>query len=270
MKIKSIKKSHQYILLQVALGITSIAAHPEFFDICDYLRSNNVVPNVTINGSDPLTDVEIDRLVKTMGAMAISINMWNFEKGYDLIDKIIKAGGKQINVHYVVSQQSYEFAYKLCDAKLKDKRLEKVNALVFLSLKPKNRGEKLAMLPEKDFHKLIQYCLTNNIPFGADSCSAHKVLRSFTVEQYPILKQYIEPCEASKFSFYINADGKHYPCSFLEDEKRDIWEQGIDLFEVTDFVKDVWEHKSVLKFRDDVNETNLDKNGCSNCCHFEL
>ncbi len=257
----------EFVLQQVALGITSIAAHPEFFGICDYLRSNNVIPNVTINGADPLTDAEIERLVRTMGAMAISINKWNSDKGYNLIDRIIKAGGKQINVHYVVSKQSYEFAFKLCDAKLQDKRLEPVNALVFLSLKPKNRGQDLELLPEEDFHKIIRYCLDKNIPFGADSCSAHKVLRSFNEEEYPKLKNYIEDCEASKKSFYISADGKHYPCSFLEDEKRDIWETGIDMLKVNDFIKDVWEHKSVLLFRDGVNETNKK---CGNCSHFTI
>lgn len=261
------KVDNEFIVQQVALGITSIAANPEFFDICNYLKKNNVIPNVTINGADPLTDIEINKLVKTMGAMAISINKHNFEKGYDLIDKIIKAGGKQINIHYVVSSESYDFAFKLCNDKLTDNRLKNVNAIVFLSLKPKNRGEKLVLLPEEKFKKIIRFCLDNDISFGADSCSAHKVLRSFNVKEYFNLKDLIDPCECTKFSFYCNAEGKYFPCSFLEGEKNDIWEEGIDMLKVTNFIEDVWRHPSTKKFGENVNNTN---NCGNNCCHFKI
>lgn len=258
----------EFVVTQVALGITSIAAHAEFFDICDFLRSNKVIPNVTINGSDPLTDDEVNRLVKTMGAMAISINKWNFEKGYNLIDRIIKAGGKQINIHYVVSKESIEFAYKLALAKLQDDRLKDVNAIVWLSLKPKNRGEKIALLPETEFNKLIRFCLDNNIPFGADSCSAHKVLRSFSEKEYPMLSQYIEPCEAGgKFSFYCSADGFYFPCSFLEGEDRDIWKTGINMMKINNFIEEVWTNPSTKAFGESVTRTN--KCG-GNCCHFTI
>jgi radical SAM protein with 4Fe4S-binding SPASM domain len=261
------KINGQFILTQVALGITSITENKDFFPICDYLRNNSVIPNVTINGADPLTDEEISRLVKTVGAMAISISEFNYKKGYDLINRIIQAGGQQINIHYVVSKQSYKFVFTLLNDRMSNPLLKGINAIVFLSLKPKNRGQDLDVLPEEDFHKIIRYCLDNSIAFGADSCSAHKVLRSFTPEEFKKLKDYIEPCEASKFSFYINADGKHYPCSFLEDEPRDIWPLGIYMGTVIDFVKEIWNHPSVLSFRDSVNITN--KN-CNNCCHFKI
>jgi radical SAM protein with 4Fe4S-binding SPASM domain len=256
-----------FFIQQVALGITSIASMPDFFPICDYLRSNNVVPNVTINGADPVTDAELKRLISTMGAMAISINKNNFESGLTLIQRLISNGAKQINIHYVVSKQSIDFAYTLCEATKNDSRLNGLNAIVFLSLKPKERGQFLDILPSIDFQKLIRYCLDNEIRFGADSCSAHKVIKSFTPKEHELYDSVIEPCEASKFSFYFNNEGKHYPCSFLENEDRDIWKEGIDLFKINDFLTDVWKNSSVEKFRDSVSESNKK---CNNCCHFTI
>jgi len=261
------KYDGNFFLCQVALGITSIASMPDFFPICEYLRSNKVIPNVTINGADPITDGELKKLISLMGAMAISLNKTNFEAGLNLIHRFISGGAKQINVHYVVSRQSEKFAYTLCDAFQNDERLKGLNAIVFLSLKPKERGQFLDILPEDDFKKLIRHCLSNGIRFGADSCSAHKVIGSFDSNQHKMYDHLIEPCEASKFSFYFNNEGKHYPCSFLEGENRDIWKDGIDLTKITDFVKEVWNNTSVAKFRDDVTTSN--KNG-NNCCHYKI
>ena len=256
-----------FFIQQVALGITSVANMPDFFPICDYLRTNGIVSNVTINGADPITETELKKLVSTMGAMAISINQNNYESGLTLIERLTIAGAKQVNVHYVVSKQSVDFAYTLCDATKTDSRLKKLNAIVFLSLKPKERGQSLDILSSEGFQKLIRYCLDNEIRFGADSCSAHKVIKSFTEKEHELYDSVIEPCEASSFSFYFNVDGKHYPCSFIENENRDIWKTGIDLLSVKDFLTEVWSNPSIIKFRNDVAESNKVGN---NCCHFSV
>ena len=60
-----------FYICQIAYGITSIGASPEIFDIFQHCRDNQIVPNVTINGSDPLTDEQISKLVNLCGAMAI-------------------------------------------------------------------------------------------------------------------------------------------------------------------------------------------------------
>jgi len=257
----------EFLTQQIAFGITSVKSHPEFFQIVEYCREHNIIPNLTINGADPLTNEEIQRLVKNMGAMAISVNKYNFEQGLNLIQKIINTGGKQINIHYVVSQESIEFAYKLCEASKNDARLKNLNAIVWLSLKPKNRGEHLQILPETEFYKLIRFCLDNKIRFGADSCSGHKVLKTFTKEELNSYGNMVTPCEATQESFYCNADGYYFPCSFLENEKRDIWENGINVLEINDFVKDLWLNPSVRDFRRSVKESNSCGN---NCCHFKI
>ena len=60
------------------------------------------------------------------------------------------------------------------------------------------------------------------------------------------MKQHIEPCESTLFSYYINVDGVGYPCSFCDGEEG---YEGINVLECNDFVKDVWRHKETQKFR---------------------
>jgi hypothetical protein len=57
-----------------------------------------------------------------------------------------------------------------------------------------------------------------------------------------------EPCESfGMFSCYINVEGKYFPCSFSEGE--DDWKEGIDLLTCTDFIKQIWYHPLVNKYR---------------------
>lgn len=257
-----------YILHQIALGITSLSSSPDFFSICDYIRDNGVIPNVTLNGADNISDNEVSRLVKTLGAMAISINKYNCQSGFNLIERLVNAGGKQINIHYVVSKQSIDFAYELLNNIKSNPKLKGLNAIVFLNLKPKNRGQNLDLLPEEEHKKLIRYCLNNNIRWGHDSCGAAKVLRAFNKEEYQKYESVVEKCESTKESFYCNAEGKFFPCSFLEGENRDIWENGINMLSVNDFLEEVWYHPSTVAFRNAVNEENGKE--CGNCCHFKI
>src|SRR5689334_20502127 len=88
---KSLFSKFPKTVTQIAFGITSVGTHPELFDIFQHCRDNQVVPNVTINGADPLTDEQIQKLISVVGAMAISLNKTNFEKGMDLIDRLTTA-----------------------------------------------------------------------------------------------------------------------------------------------------------------------------------
>jgi hypothetical protein len=260
------KFNGEYFVNQVALGLTSVAQSPEIVEICKWLRANNVIPNATINGADPLTAEQIKDLVDVMGAMAISVAKFNYEKGLNLIQRFIKAGAKQLNIHYVLHKDSIEDAYKLVNAYLTDERLKGLNAIVFLSLKPKNRGEKMEALSQEEYAKLIQYCLSNNIPFGSDSCGAGKVIKSFSKEQNDKFLPYIEPCEATHFSFYCDAEGYYFPCSFLANEEGD-WKNGIHIPSVKDFLSEVWNAGITRKFGDGVSKCNNCLGGCS---HFTI
>lgn len=243
---------------QIAFGITSIGAHPEIFDIFKHCRDNFVVPNVTINGMDPLTDEQIGKLKKFCGAMAISINRTNKENGLNLIDRLIKAGCQQINIHYVISKQTINFAYEVCEAIRNDPRLKELNAIVFLGLKPKERGQNLSILPIDDYIKLVNHCLANNIRFGFDSCSAPRFDKAIEISSLDEAKKKLllscsERCESGLFSAYIDSSGKYWHCSFGEGMPM---AYGIDVTKVTNFQQEVWLSEPMTKWRNRLFELN--------------
>jgi MoaA/NifB/PqqE/SkfB family radical SAM enzyme len=237
---------------QIAFGITSVGSHPQLFEIFKYCRDHQVIPNVTINGSDKLTDEQIAKLVKVCGAIAISVVPPHFDEGFGLISRLHKAGLKQLNIHYMISKQSIDNAYKICDAIKNDPRLKGLNAIVFLGLKPKERGQAYNVLPTDDFVKLVDYCLAQKIPFGFDSCSCCKFMKAIEDSKTMAndmknqLAQRAEPCESGLFSAYIDSSGKYWHCSFGENRNDS---GGLDVTAVKDFVKEVWLHPTMTKWR---------------------
>jgi hypothetical protein len=238
-------------ITQIAFGITSVGSHPELFDIFSYCRGNGVIPNVTINGSDPLTDEQVKRLVELTGAMAISVVWPNQEKGYNLIRRLLDAGATQINIHFMISKQTIKNAYEVCKAMKDNPLLKGMNAIVFLGLKPKNRGQAFDILPTKDYIDLVNYCLTNNVPFGFDSCSAPKFDKAVEISSMEeatkkMLRSCSERCESGLFSAYIDAAGKYWHCSFGEN-REDAY--GIDITKITNFTKEVWLSEPMVNWR---------------------
>ena len=247
-----------FFVTQIAFGITSVNSHPELFDIFDYCRSNSVIPNVTINGAEKLTDETVHRLADTCGAMSISINQTNAEQGFTLIKRLNDAGAMQINIHYVLSKQSADYAIDLVNFISNDPRLKKLNAVVFLGLKPKNRGENFDVLPTDDYVELVRFCLITGTRFGFDSCSAPKFDKSLeilnlTPEQKKMLASCSERCESGLFSAYIDCDGKYWHCSFGEGlEGRG----GIDVVNCDNFHEKIWMNELVQKWRTELFSLN--------------
>lgn len=238
-------------LTQIAFGITSVGSHPELFDIFQHCRDNRVIPNVTINGMDPLTDEQINKLVKVCGAIAVSVVPPNMDTGINLINRLTTAGMKQVNIHYMISKQSIKNAYEMCRAIKSDQRLAGLNAIVFLGLKPKERGQAYDILPTEDFVELVNFCLEHEIPFGFDSCSAPRFDKAVGLSKLDdaMKKQLLmrsERCESGLFSAYIDASGKYWHCSFGEN-RQDAY--GIDVTQVKDFVKEVWLSEPMVEWR---------------------
>jgi MoaA/NifB/PqqE/SkfB family radical SAM enzyme len=135
-----------------------------------------------------------------------------------------------------------------------DKRLKKMNAVVFLSLKTKgNAKNNFSQLSQEKFDKLVEYAFENKIRFGFDSCSSRKYF-NFLDQNKEIsegfkqkMTQCVEPCESSVYSSYISVDGNYYPCSFCEDIEG--WEKGINVLESEDFLKDIWQNEKTKEFR---------------------
>ena len=241
-----------FFTTQIAFGITSVGANPDLFEIFDYCRQHSVIPNVTINGMDALSNETIRRLVFTCGAIAVSINKTNYHKGVQLIQRMTDYGATQINMHTVVALETINSVYDIIDGIKSDSRLSQLNAVVFLGLKPKNRGENYEVLPGTNYTALINYCLARGINFGFDSCSAPKFeeyLKTALIseERKKQLLSLSERCESGMFSAYIDANGVFWPCSF--GEKHEKFPNGIDVTKAKTFLHDVWLADEMSKWR---------------------
>lgn len=222
--------------------------NPDMLDIFWHCRNNGVIPNVTING-DRLGDEMAEELSKVCGAVACSY--YDKDITYNAIKKLTDLGMTQINIHFMLSEQTFDKAKQLMLDKQSDERLSKLNAIVFLGVKNKGRADKdkYTSLPQEKFKELIDYALTNNIGIGFDSCSANKFVD--VIKDHPEAEKFLqlsEPCESGLFSSYFNVDGKFYPCSFMEGTNQ--FPDGIDAtVDGFDFQKDLWFEPRVVEWR---------------------
>jgi hypothetical protein len=257
-------------LTQIAFGIMNISTNPDLFSMMEYARENGVVPNYTCHGLDVTPEIA-KRTSELCGAVAVSV--YSSEASYNAIKMFTDAGMKQVNIHFMLSEETYERAFTILHDRLTDPRLAEMNAIVFLGYKPKGRnaGGFHPVSTEK-YKKLIEYCNRNNISYGFDSCSAPVVLKCIeNSEDYKRISQLVEPCESSCFSSYINADGIFYACSFCEGEG--MWKEGIDVLNCNDFVKDVWQHPKTVAFREILHQSTKSCGACKSqsiCRHCPM
>lgn len=240
-------------LQQIAFGVDAqCESNPDTFKIMQYCRDNGVIPNVTVADITDETATELSRLC---GAVAVS-RYDDKDICYDSVKKLTDKGMEQVNIHMMISEETYDQALlTICDID-EDPRLKDLNAIVFLSLKKKGRGYGYNQLSDSRFRTLTQLCLKLGVSFGFDSCSALKFLKS--VEGHPDYDKFVkvsEPCESARFSAYVNVDGCYVPCSFCEDvlchmDGTESWGKGINVAECDDFMKDIWYNRHNKMFRD--------------------
>ena len=241
-------------LTQIAFGIGDVDANKDLFKIFKHTRDNGVIPNVTING-DRLTSSIAEQLAKYCGAIAVSC--YDKDLCYSVIKKLNKLGIKQTNIHFMLAEQTYEFAMEVLQDLKAIPELKAVNAIVFLSLKQRGRAEKhFTRLSDEKFKTLVDFSLDNNIPLGFDSCTANKFLEAIKDNKdYTRIATSVEPCESGIFSSYINVDGKYFPCSFCENILED-FKEGLDVVTCNDFTKDIWNNEKNIKWRKRLNSCN--------------
>lgn len=250
---------------QIAFGIGDVPERDHagnwtypLWSMMKYCRDNNVIPNVTING-DRLTDEIVENLATLCGAISVSCYD-DKDVCYNAVKRLKDAGCKQVNIHQMVSQETYvNCIEKLYDYRY-DNRLKDLNAIVFLSLKQKGRGESFSKLDNAKFKNIIQTALYHKIPIGFDSCGANRIMEiAKDLGKYDEWIQYAEPCESTAFSFYTSVDCKFFPCSFAEDVTT-----GIDMLSVNNFMVDVWENKLTCVERKRIMDNNR------SCPYFEV
>lgn len=249
-------------LTQIALGADAQGkANPEMFMMMAYARKKGIIPNITIAD---VSEKIAGKLAKVSGAVAVSVYKHaGFDVAFDSVKRLIDAGQKQVNLHYMLSSKTLEGAYEVVEAMKTDPRLQGLNAIVFLGLKQKGRGVKYDTVSPDLYKELVEKCLADQIPFGFDSCSAPAFIESVkSHESYSLFKQMAEDCESTLFSSYINEKGDFYPCSFTEGELG--WETGLSVLECKDFIEEIWNHERTTTFRKALIQ-NKDDNGCRNC-----
>ncbi|MCK9597194.1 radical SAM protein [Candidatus Pacearchaeota archaeon] len=265
---KTILDKMPKVLTQVAFGIGDIDSNPDIWNIFEYTKLKGIVPNVTINGWN-ITDEYAKNISSLCGAVAIS----RYEPKdvcYNAVREITNHGMKKVNIHMLLSEETYDKCFELIDDIKTDERLKNLNAVVFLSLKPKGKRNKFTVIKNiEKLKKLIDYAFEKHIKFGFDSCFVPNFLKC--IEEHENFKMYdslSEACESSCFSSYINADGRYFHCSFTEGEKG--WE-GIDVVNCKDFLKDVWYHPETIKFRNLlINQKHDISKTCRACPIFDL
>lgn len=229
---------------QIAFGTDAkLESNHEWYEIFKYARESGFIPNVTVAD---ITKETAKKLASVCGAVAVSHYNDN-DICYNSVKYLTDEGMNQVNIHQIVSKEALSNIYKLIDDVKNDKRLEKLNAIVFLSLKKKGRGEGFNSVTNDEFKNIIDTCFKNNIRFGFDSCSAHKFMNCITGTDKENLKIFCEPCESSLMSAYINSRGEYFPCSFTEGTYG--WESGLDVLNCNDFIKDIWNNPKTVKFR---------------------
>jgi len=250
---------------QIAFGIGDIDTNPDLFDIFRLCRLIDIVPNVTINGTRMTTDF-YNNLIRLCGAVAVS--HYNDDECFNTIQTLTNGGLSQVNIHQILSEDTYGECIDLLLATKTDPRLKNLKAIVFLSLKEK--GDRNCLKPLRDFKKykqLIDLALKNKISIGFDSCGASNFLKAVEKhENFNRFKTLAEPCESTCFSLYINVDAKAFPCSFTEDQPG---YNGVDIIGTNDFIKGVWNHPELQQFRNKLI-TGKDKHGCRTCPEFNL
>jgi radical SAM protein with 4Fe4S-binding SPASM domain len=246
---------------QIAFGIGNLYGHDDMWRIFQHTRDNGIIPNVTINGWQ-LTDEIADKLASTMGAVAVS----RYEPPdtcYDAVKKLTDRGMRQVNIHMLVSQQTYEGCFQVIRDAKSDPRLAKLNAIVFLMLKPKGRGKILGQVKDRERYKsLVDFALQTGVNVGFDSCSVPSFL-SVTKDHpdHAHFEQATDRCESGLFSLYIDVKGRAWPCSFGQD-RPDL--EPVDVLSIEDFERDVWRSLQITKWRDRL------RSNCRSCPLYDI
>ena len=239
-------KMNKEVLTQIAFGLCDIDSNPDMWAIFEHSRSENIIPNFTCNGLG-ITQEVAEKASRLCGAVAVSLV--NKEHSYNAINMFTDAGMKQVNIHFMLSEETFEKALTVLHDIKNDARLKDLNAIVFLQYKPKghSKGKFHSLKDSAKFDTLLNIAKEQNIKIGFDSCSAPLYLKSISEDKdFDKLSMFADPCESGLFSSYINVFGQFFPCSFAEGVAE--WKHGLDVLSFKSF-QDLWKHERLSQWR---------------------
>ena len=259
------------VLGQIAFGIGDIDSNPDLYEMFAYSRGNQVIPNVTINGWR-MNDYHFNMLARLCGAVAVS--HYDDNHCFNAVKELTDRGKTQINIHKLLAKETLHSCHQLIESASVDSRLRKLNAIVFLLMKPKGSRNNLTPVKNlKDYRQLFIHAKERGIAFGMDSCSGPNLLKA--TEGLDLFStECVEPCESTLFSLYINVDGEVFPCSFTEGQPG--WEEGIFILDKESFLKNVWYSDKINEWRASLmcssaycNNCQFQK-GCRSCPEYNI
>ncbi len=249
--LKNMIESNCY---QIALGGGNPNQHPNFVEILKMCREKyRIVPSYTTNG-DGLTKEILAASKQYCGAVAISYYK-PFEKFIAALENILSYSIKT-NIHFLLTPETIKTAIDWL--RNPPKYLNGINAIVFLNYKPVGVNISNSLLLKnsdliKEFFNLISKHDISRFKIGFDSCTVSGI-----VENLNFNPNFIESCEAGRFSAFISEDMILYPCSFMERSS-----EGTDLTNIS--LKESWLKSTDFQFiRDKIN-----LNACKNNCKYE-
>ena len=255
-KYKSLLDQCRNRVYQIVLGgAGDPIKHEKFQEILRLTKEANIIPNLTTTGF-LLNNHETNLIKQYCGAVAVSF--------YSRLDACLNETSPvtlraiqqlldakcRVNIHYVLSRETVSEA----TLRLKQNLFPKgINGVIFLLYKPIGEGvsSKALTTADSDYIQFLTVAQENNFSFriGFDTCQT-PALRKFCGK---LNRDSIEPCEAARFSMYIDSNFKAYPCSFAcHDENFQLDLNDISLFEA-------WNSSSFSKFRESQQKA------CSGC-----
>ena len=202
-------------VFQVAFGGGEPTLHPALPRMMADCRSQGIVPNYTTNGSH-LSEEVLEATARFAGAVAVS---WHGGGGQsetlNAVRQFKEAQVEKVNIHFLLSNSTFAEALAILSDK-SDWALDGVNAIVFLTAKPKGRCPSSEVLDYTapafaEFLALLHnpQCQTN---LGIDPCLAPALIQHTDADLRDL-----DTCEGAFFSLFIDEQLNVKPCSFADD-----------------------------------------------------
>ena len=244
--LSSLKHPRWGNVFQVAIGGGEPLEHPNFIEIIESTIEYGIVPNFTTNGN-LLNEHLIQSFKGKIGAVAVSES--SSEEIVEQKHKILAESKIKTNIHFVLSLKTLDTAIRILRGEY-NKYLNGINGIVFLTYKPTGRAQKDNCLKLDDSLKEFVRLVDNNncsIRIGFDACFVPLLLHLTKTDI-----RFIDPCECSYFSVYIDEKLNVKPCSFVNDENLK--------FNLRDYSMEIiWQNK-FERYRESNN------NSCRNSC----
>lgn len=234
---------------QIALGGGNPNEHPHFIEILKRTYESGIIVNYSTNGKGLTTEI-LEATKKFCGAIALSIHD-NINNYNNIISKILDFNIK-LNLHIILSNSNIKNIINLLTNP--PKWIKNINAIIFLNYKHSNGNKdecfKNSLIIEEFFEHVKNF---KHASIGFDTCSI-----SFLVNYLNLPEEYVDYCEAARYSAYISENLDVLPCSFYiakdcsnlkKQSLINIWNNNILFLDHRKFLQNCNECKSCKYFK---------------------